>query len=92
LTHRLNKCIMVITKQQAIEQLRPLIGSLEEIPYGWDPFSSEEDDKYILQWVNNPDNKWCSGKKYDFKLMSETEYEVGLYATLVLLVLGVRVK
>lgn len=83
---------MRLTKQQAIEQLRPLIGSLEEIPYGWDPFNSEEDDKYVLQWVNNPDNEWCSGKKYDFGLFVDgTEYEVGQYATLVLLVLGVRV-
>ena len=83
---------MRLTKEQAVEQLRPLIGNLEDIPIGWDPFSSEEDDKYVLQWVNNPDNAWCSGKKYDFRLfVDDTEYEVGQYATLVLLVLGVRV-
>ena len=84
---------MVITKQQAIEQLRPLIGSLEEIPYGWDPFSSEEDDKYILQWVNNPENTWCSGKKQDFGILSAAEeYTTGHYARTVLLVLGVTVE
>jgi hypothetical protein len=84
---------MVINEQQATEQLRPLIGSLEEIPYGWDPFNSEEEDKYIYQWVNNPENEWCSGKKHDFNLfVTDAEYNVGDYARMVLLVLGVTVK
>ena len=84
---------MVLTEQQAIEQLRPLIGGLEEIPYGWDPFNSEDEDKYIYQWVNNPENEWCSGKKQDFEILcSADEYKVGDYARTVLLVLGITVK
>jgi hypothetical protein len=83
-----------LSQQQAIEQLRPLIGSLVDIAYGWDPFNIEADDKNVLQWVGHEDNTWCSGKKYDFELFVElkAEYEVGDYARAVLQVFGIRVK
>lgn len=84
---------MVLTKEQAIEQLRPLIGSLiVEMPYGWDPFNSEADDQFVYDWVTHPDNGWCSGKKEDFILLLQSEHSVGDYARTVLLVLGIRVK
>jgi hypothetical protein len=84
---------VVLSEIQAIEQLRPLIGSLiVEMTIGWDPFNNGDDDKNVQQWVKHPDNNWCSGKKEDFELLLQPEYNVGDYARTLLLVLGIKVR
>ena len=83
---------MKLTEHQARAELRLLVESLDiEVPEGWNPFTSEEDDKYILQWVKHPDNTWCSGKKKDFETQTSTnEYVTGLYARTIMTILGIR--
>jgi hypothetical protein len=92
---------MVITEEQATEQLQNLIqpvhpplSDTEPPRWFWLPFSHTEDDYDVLEWVRHPDNNWCSGKKEDFELLlgKAIDYKTGDYARTVLLVLGIRVK
>lgn len=84
---------MVITEEQAIEQLYNMINPVVALDDDWDPFAVELDDYDVNRWVSAPDNAWCSGKREDFRfLLSRDTYKVGDNARAVLAVLGVYLK
>jgi len=83
---------MKLTVEQATEQLRVLIGSLVDLPEDWDPLNKTQDDYSVLEWIVDPSNTWCSGKKHDFKILTEGAYSPGQYAWVVLTILGIQVK
>ena len=85
---------MLLTEEQATEQLQNLIHPVHPLPVQWLPFSHIEDDYDILKWVRHPDNGWCSGKKEDFEFLlgKAVDYKTGNYARAVLEVFGIKVK
>ena len=84
---------MVISEHDATIQLVGLINPLIVLPQSWTPFTNEDHDQLVYDWVNHINNTWCSGKKFDFRLFTTNEdYVVGNYARTLLLVLGIRVK
>jgi len=85
---------MILTEEQATEQLQNMIHPLHPLPVQWLPFSGVGDDYDVLEWVRHPDNEWCSGKKEDFELLlgKAVNYQRGDYARTVLAVLGIKVK
>ena len=85
--------MIVISEEQAILQLRGLITPYFDLPVQWNPFNNIKDDYDVLEWVRNPGNEWCSGKKADFQLFlgKPIYYLPGNYAIAVLDVLGIRV-
>lgn len=86
--------MIVISEEQAMEQLRVLIEPIHALPVQWLPFSNITDDYDCLQWIRHENNEWCSGKKEDFKFFVKDliHYQIGNYAKAVLLVLGIKTK
>lgn len=85
--------MIAITEEQAVEQLRGLITPYFDLPILWNPFKHISDDYNVLEWVRNPGNEWCSGKKEDFQVLlgRPINYLPGNYALAVLDVLGIKV-
>ena len=86
---------MILTQEQATEQLQNMIHPVIPLPVQWLPFSGVDDDYEVLEWVRHPDNKqWCNGNKEDFELFlgKAFDYQRGDYARAVLAVLGIKVK
>jgi hypothetical protein len=84
---------VVISEHDATIQLQGLISPLIVLPKEWTPFTNEDHDQFIYDWVKHVNNNWCSGKKFDFTVLTTNrDYVVGDYARAVLLVLGVTVK
>lgn len=70
-----------------------MINPIIPLDADWDPFRVELDDRDVLLWVTNAENKWCSGKREDFRfLIDQQPYVVGDYARTVLSVLGVFLR
>ena len=85
---------MVLTKEQATEQVRKLIEAIMPLPVIWEPFVNVSDDQDVLTWLHMEGNELCQGKKEDFDMLGgkASEYYTGRWAETILLVLGVRVR